>query len=420
MDETGPSGEARDVKVTCEMCGDSRSMTDAFGEESTRNLPKCRGRRVHLKDEEASCTENPRTILIGASNIWFAANISALSIPTTSDRIEQLVEEYWLDQLEHWSSKEIADANLKMPQFRKLGQFEADDVWTAIRKKREGTGTPASADLKQPEWDVLIDPRHALRSENFFAEEAKVPERYKQWISQVVLLHRLREVQALTGFTRIESPGDLVDDEVRRVPLTAQEPVWIPANEVRGEGIFIRLNDEEIENWYSKSSGLAKRHVEFVQAQQRWRELRKLMPISFPGMMRQFSIECGYSAASLKERIYSKDPAESGGPMAGILLYTAAPDSEGTLGGLVTLGRREELERYLTAALQEATLCANDPLCAENAPAPDGRSLHGAACHACLLISETSCERGNRLLDRTVLVRTVCHENMALFPEPSS
>ena len=424
LDETGPSGEARDVKVTCEMCGAARGMTEAFGEEAKNNLPACRGRRVHLKDEEANCTEIPRTILIGASNIWFAANIAALSIPTTSDRIEQLVEEHWQEQLEHVTSKEVLEATLKMPPFRKFSTFDVDEIWAAVQRKREGKDTVGSGDLKQPEWEVLIDPQHALRSENFYGTEGVVPQRYKKWINQVVLLHRLREVQALTGFTRIESPGDLVDTDVKIVPLTAKEPVWVPANEVRGEGIFIRLNDHEIENWYAHNRALAERHAQFADAQRRWRELRKLPPIPAPpgimryillhslshALIRQFSIECGYSAASLKERIYSLAPEESGGPMAGILLYTAAPDSEGTLGGLVGLAQHDEFERYLTAALKDAELCVNDPLCAENTP--DGRALHGAACHACLLISETSCERGNRLLDRSLLAETVCDNKL--------
>ncbi len=35
------------------------------------------------------------------------------------------------------------------------------------------------------------------------------------------------------------------------------------------------------------------------------------------------------------------------------------------------------------------------------------RFLHGAACHGCLLIAETSCERRNEFLDRALVVNTV-------------
>jgi hypothetical protein len=131
-------------------------------------------------------------------------------------------------------------------------------------------------------------------------------------------------------------------------------------------------------------------------------------------LMRQLSLECGYTAASTRERIYYQ-PKEVGNPMAGILLYTATPDSEGTLGGLVALGEPEVLGRHIQQALERAGLCASDPLCAENVPPSDGTAVHAAACHACLFAPETSCERGNRYLDRTVLVNTVEQDDLAFF-----
>lgn len=135
-------------------------------------------------------------------------------------------------------------------------------------------------------------------------------------------------------------------------------------------------------------------------------------------LMRQLVLECGYNAASLRERIYARNPQEIDGrsdPMAGVLIYTAAPDSEGTLGGLVGLDEPEQLRRHLQAALRDAMQCASDPLCAEHEPSVRGTTVHAAACHACLFAPETSCERGNRYLDRSVLVSTVEREDLAFF-----
>ena len=131
-------------------------------------------------------------------------------------------------------------------------------------------------------------------------------------------------------------------------------------------------------------------------------------------LIRQFSVECGYAAASLKERIYSSTPDDEEA-MAGILIYTAAPDSEGTLGGLVTLGETANLEQHLDQALEGLEICSSDPLCAETQPEQAFLSLHGAACHNCLFLPETSCERGNRYLDRTVLVPTM-ERRISVFP----
>jgi len=118
-------------------------------------------------------------------------------------------------------------------------------------------------------------------------------------------------------------------------------------------------------------------------------------------LIRQVSLECGYSSASIRERLYLGRP---GARTAGLLLSTAASDSEGTLGGLVALGETGHLTRLLDDAMRDAERCSSDPLCAEHVPLADSRTLHAAACHACLFVSETSCENNNRWLDRAVLV----------------
>ena len=134
-------------------------------------------------------------------------------------------------------------------------------------------------------------------------------------------------------------------------------------------------------------------------------------------LMRQIALECGYTSASIHERIYSAGPKDDNGPMAGVLIYTGAADSEGTLGGLVSLGEPQTLARLLDQTLEQIRLCASDPLCGEHHPWRDGLSLHGAACHACLFSPETSCEHGNKYLDRTTLVQTFQQGRIPFFTE---
>ena len=131
-------------------------------------------------------------------------------------------------------------------------------------------------------------------------------------------------------------------------------------------------------------------------------------------LIRELALECGYNAASIRERIYASD--DEGAPMAGILIYTAAADSDGTLGGLVELGKPENLGRLVEQALKRTLVCSSDPLCSEHDPGED-RSLHSASCHACTFVSETSCERGNRYLDRALLVETFECKDAAFFPD---
>lgn len=144
--------------------------------------------------------------------------------------------------------------------------------------------------------------------------------------------------------------------------------------------------------------------------------MRYIMLHSFShALMRQFALECGYSQAALRERIYSREPGDIGGPMAGFLIYTSAPDSEGTLGGLSSLANPEKMKRHLRFLLDSLALCSSDPHCAEHEPTIDGLSLYGAACHACLFAPETSCESGNKYLDRTLLVDSLVSSGIGFF-----
>ena len=122
------------------------------------------------------------------------------------------------------------------------------------------------------------------------------------------------------------------------------------------------------------------------------------------------SLECGYPASSIRERIYS-----IGDVGYGALLYTGSPDAEGTLGGLIQTGR--QIHNHIKHALAYGELCSNDPVCANHNPENphERRFLHGAACHGCVLISETSCEQFNDYLDRSLVVPTLENAGVEFF-----
>ncbi len=426
--EMGVSGEAADVEVRCTSCDKSRRMADAFGQEA--DLPGCRGRRPHLRDFESEpCTASLRTLLLGASNSWFGVSLSALAIPDGVNPVEQLVDEAWA------TLKDVDEPGTlkflrRQAQLGALSEVADAEIWAAIQRRRAaGPASPQGTDLKIPEWQVLSNPGQTPSGADFRLKEGSTPPRYAGVIERVVLAERLREVSALIGFTRVQSPYDLGGPEGppegARAPLSRAPPLFVPASEVRGEGIFIQFSEAAVAAWVATQD---ERERDLLEAHRRWFGQRGVEPPpAFEGMrlvlihslahalMRQLSLECGYAAASLRERLYARDVGEPGGPMAGLLIYTAAPDSEGTLGGLVALGQPEQLERHLDAALKEMALCASDPLCAEHHPVRDGVSLHAAACHACLFAPETSCEKGNRYLDRGALVDTVAGGAGAFF-----
>jgi len=433
--EHGPSGEARDLEVKCTSCGEQRRLSEAFGVENRDHMPDCKGRRPHLRDFDPDpCGLKMRTIILGASNTWFPVSLSTIGIPVSADILLQLIEEKW-GELQAVSDIGIIAFLRTTGNLGRLSQYTNERIFSAIHDYRQnqsrGIDHNTRPDLKSPEWKVFTEHNPALNCDDFQLRSVTVPPRYSDLISQVVLVERLREVTALIGFTRIDSGGEMTDEldiPTENAPLSVTPPTWVPASEVRGEGIFIQFDEQKISSWVNKPEILAA-NEEFFQAHRLWCQARGLdnPENSYPGMryvllhsfshslMRQLSLECGYSAASMRERIYSQSPAENRESMAGILIYTSAPDSEGTLGGLVKLGETDSLGLHIEQALDASQLCANDPLCAEHMPGSQGQTIHAAACHACLFSPETSCERGNRFLDRALLVPTVEKDNRNFF-----
>lgn len=426
--ELGDAGRAGDVQLSCDECKRRRRLSQAFGEEAKPFLPpRCRGRHPHI-GKSSACRQTPTTLILGASNSWFPVQSSALSIPSPGGRLAQAVDDAWAAISGFPATAEILAVLLKTNPVLKDLRILADDlgldvVVAAVQARHDGVSDEDPRDLRTPEWRVLSDPASAPELPDFKLRAVGPPAAYSHDFADVVLVERLREVSALRGFTRIAAPDDLDQSQGKIAPLTRGAPTWLPCSEVRGEGIFVQFPEERIAAWeqqYLSHPASSQLHT----AHRSWRERRALNPDEgWPGarflllhsfahaLIRELALECGYTASSIRERIYAADGAE---PMAGVLLYTAAPDSEGTLGGLVSLGVPGNLGPLLRQALERAQLCSSDPLCSEHDSRSDS-SVHTAACHACQFASETSCERGNRYLDRATLVRTLATDAYAYF-----
>lgn len=430
--ESGASMQTENLWVKCDECTASRSLAQAFGKAGKENLPSCRGRHPHLDHFDAGCREEARAVLLGATNSWFPVTLSALAIPQPNvSPLYQIIIDHWDDFSD---VEDIAELKGTIKALKKRGEalgIEKHDlsvVWSSIEAHRNGGRTAAAeeSDIKGPEWDVLTQANPPTDYPHFMSKKVNTPTAFESYISRVLLLERLREVNALMGFTRVEAPEESSDPSKRpqMAKLSRGQADWTPANQVHGEGIFIQFDERALVDWEALAA------VQAVDKMLRgghkgWRNSRHLDPTEgYPGiryamlhtlshlLIRELALECGYNAASIRERIYADTAGDA--PQAGILIYTAAADSDGTLGGLVDLGKPESLERLLEQALNRAKICSSDPLCSEHDPEKD-RSLHIAACHACSLVAETSCERGNRYLDRSLLIPTLERVDAAFF-----
>ena len=420
LDERGTSGDLAEQLVRCE-CSKSRRMHEATYLEDFP-LGTCSGARPWLgRNAKEPCNEPSRLLIRTASNAWFPQVVSVLSLPDRGSEVDQAVAELW-SRLEIVSSPAELGFVRKYPEVAdRLAAFSDDEVFSAIVSRRSG-GVTGDRPIKHAELDVLLRVPEGFGDDvpvdpNFHAR--RLPE--SVWrhhsrfdgVEAVIQVHRLREVLALAGFTRLEPVMPNVDGEydsdVQRADI-ALDPSWFPAVENRGEGILVQLRTGAVLDWLKRDK--VKERVDHLVAGHNAWVSRHKGDRPYPGgayvllhtlahlLIQSLALRCGYPAASIRERIFA-DHVQ--GRFA-LVLYTASPDAEGTLGGLVQEARR--IEQHLEQAFRTAALCSNDPVCAEHIPgrSMEERWLHGAACHGCVLIAETSCEMRNEYLDRALVV----------------
>ena len=435
LGERGTTGDLAELIVRCE-CGKSRFLYEA-AEIENRPLGPCRGARPWLgRHAEESCAHPSRLLIRTASNAYFPQVVSVLSLPDRGKAVETAVRDSWEDLQIVDDAGDLATLKKKPKVAQALAAFDDAEVLHAIAELKHGKG--GDRPVKQVEMDALLgapegSSGHAPVDADFHARrlpgDAWRRSEHGEGVASVVQLHRLREVLALIGFTRIDAVTPDIHGEyetdVERADI-ALEPQWFPAVENRGEGVFLQLRTDAVEAWLRRPPVRERLH-RLAEGHAAWLQGRKTQR-PFPGgpyvllhtlshlLIQSMAMRCGYPASSIRERIYAEPGPD--GERFGILLYTGTPDSEGTLGGLVQQARR--VEDHLADALRTGALCSNDPICAQHQPsdAMERRWLHGAACHGCALLAETSCEVHNEYLDRALAAPVLGLEDAAFFPAP--
>jgi len=441
MRTEGSTASLRGVLISCTCGAKEVSMEGAFRRQALRDLGiRCTGRRPWLRDAPAEhCAEPPRTLQRGSSSAWFPVVHSALSIPPWNGGVLKALSGYWgklLDMdpgdrrgfllgkdFEKHNPDFTIDQALR--EFERLSEEEVPEAPGAA-----GESVSPHDRLLQEEYRTLQE-THPERSrdqqQDFVCEPPTNGDSLPlpSGLGQVMLVKRVREVRALHSFTRVEEPsaGDPVGSP-RRAPLSLHKVGWLPAIEVSGEGVFVRLDEQRLGAWENRrdvlerAEGIRRNHETLLNDRvagsdrtaprspvtPRYLAVHTLAHL----LINEWSLDGGYPAASLRERLYVGDR------MAGFLIYTATSDSAGSLGGLVAQGELDRLAASLESALRRASWCSNDPLCSE-AAASGADGLNRAACHACVLLPETSCETNNTFLDRVALIGTPDATTTGLF-----
>jgi hypothetical protein len=446
-------------RVKCD-CGDERPLsgiTNAEPDGSTtlsKTLSRdeepflCKGLKPWLgATEGVPCENHLRGTLRGATNVWFAKTYNAIYLPQSSELapaelvtllrspnisgfinilvslgqanpVDQLKNQYRF-QLDTYSKEQI-EAALKIIR----GEEVEDDSTNLL------TGEDSETAFRRAEFSILrTNRREDLLVTNACDLNLYEPEIAK-YFSRIVLISKLRETRVFGGFSRIYSEREISVEE-RKEMLWNEVPegsnAWLPASVVYGEGIFLELNENLLRDWEEKNQNVLRAHLKnLIENFERVRTVRGLKPKKLIPrfillhtlahiLINRLTFDCGYSSASLRERIYVSDHPEF--PMAGLLIYTADGDSEGTMGGLVRMGNPGFFEPVLRRSIEAAEWCSADPVCremgAKNGQGPDSCNL--AACHSCALLPETSCDEFNRFLDRSVITNGLGEEGFAFF-----
>lgn len=413
--------------LSCPVCQEERSMEGIFKSQTLRSLGmSCKAQRPWLSVQTdpkgcvAASGELPRELRVvqrGASNLYFPITESALSIPPWADELQQTLGMYWSPILDAATETDrramvaMLARNVLAEPLRHL-QISADRLADLIEERIKNIADVEGEDLRLEEYRRLsagVDATEPGQKE-FEIRASEVPAAIGDHIGSLASVTRLREVRALTGFTRIY-PLDSGSSVV--APLTSTDVNWLPAIEVRGEGIFLSIAEKALLEWETKPKVIGTVDDLRKKYEEDWRQRypNRPPPLTITprfvmlhtlahALIRELTLECGYSTASLRERLYVRD---EGIGMAGVLVYTATTDADGTLGGLARQGTADRFERVLVNAIEAQRWCSSDPLCIEGEIGADS-SFSIAACHACCLAPETSCEHYNRFLDRTLLV----------------
>jgi Domain of unknown function (DUF1998) len=461
--------ELSSIRVECKACpadsagrrgrsllGTTAKPNVSLGEQSAfqRAGITCPGDRPWLGEgaSEPGCGHPLIGALINQTNLYFPRTISAIALPDLQPQDEAITE---LRNQIAQDAGTLGVARTVWNMGNRAGTVALVRVGldtrgivtdpAQIEKALESLFDPAAAALPagaispaDPESEFLAfrraefniirnevnDPEHVP---NLRVIPTAVPSELGPWVTKVNLVERLRVTKVFYGFDRLEQSinslagmPDTAMHQLFRDPPEQPQERWLPAVEVFGEGIYLELREQGLAQWQARRAAWLEHRLDdgFIArlggvfqtlpplgaSNRDWASRYLLVHSLAHILINQLVFECGYSTASLRERLYIS--ADRTAPMAGMVIYTAAGDSEGTLGGLVRLGRPERLGPVVRRALDRASWCSADPVCSEHLGGQGSRLANLAACHACVLLPETSCETINQGLDRAMIVGT--------------
>ena len=403
------------LRLECTECKATRSMVQVFSTNALSNF-QCTCRHPHFKDsyvrKSYGCHEKVYARLRSASGVYFPITKSALLIPPWSKKIVHCIQKNY-ELLKLMNESKVVEGVRQRISDNNITDQEIMRAWNAVKISMEQKRTRTELSVYEDEYAILSNVENA-NEDHFSSYSVEIPEKYQLFFDQIAVVDRLTVTQAFTGFTRITR------SEKNRVAISQYPKNWFPAVELNGEGIFIRFNSEKLSLWRTAHASRYKKMQRAMEkskvALDNFSEVYVLLHTFAHLFIREISNICGYSAASIREKIYSEIKDETNEiKMCGILIYVSSSDSDSSLGGLIGIADNLcLLESILDSMLDRASWCSGDPLCILSTK-QGYKNLNYAACHDCTLLPETSCEQFNCFLDRASIVGLPDIPNLGFF-----
>jgi len=409
-------------------CGCNREITldDVY-----RINRKCAGRFPETPGSENKCVETAQVALRGSSMLRIPKLLPIVAIPGPDSPLHRILQKNAIIPIliseKDWKKESLVDKLNNLLEFDqgRISQGDIDIISETEEKLFEAAVSDVLIGLKNQPKTILERRLFEFRTlknaarnghpvndtvDNYFS----VPKRRIRSDDnnntikignkkiRVSPIEKLRVITIQKGYQRLgtENPDNHnVNHPVVEKFYVHNDERWYPGMEQIGEGIFIDDHDED----YSITSDEWKQQFKRMRQQPIYHPVFVWWHSLSHRIISAISLNSGYSSSSIREIVYLEQDSKSGKVKGGILLYTAQPGGDGSLGGLIS--KTPKFENVIDQALRDLEFCSNDPLCFEQTVSANGD--FGAACYACLDLSETSCSYFNRYLDRKILLENM-------------
>ncbi len=402
------------LRLECTECNTTRSMVQIFSDNALSEFP-CTCKHPHFKDPYArvqyGCHDKMRARLRSASGVYFPITKAALLIPPWSKKVVSCIQKNY-SILKNVEEDKLIFTIRQVIHDQNITDDEIMRSWKAVKISMEQKRKRSELSVYEDEYSILSKDENE-NEDNFSSYTATIPHKYRPYFEQIAVVDRLTVTQAFTGFTRITR------NEANSVAISQYPKPWLPAVELTGEGIFIRFNKDKIAEWRNTHSSRYKRMKKAMEdskfINESFSETYVMLHTFAHLFIREISNVCGYSAASIREKIYSEISDKNEVKMCGVLIYVSSSDSDSSLGGLISVADNEDVfERIMDSMLERASWCSGDPLCISSTK-QGYKNLNYSACHDCTLLPETSCESFNCFLDRASIVGLPDNPDLSFF-----